>query len=133
MPIAVLKFSLDKLNVPCVLSVNGNNPKESSNIRVFSENKNEIINSSSQNISQKILNSGFYTIEYTVANLGGTSTKIDSFIVFENSIINDFWEVKLKELPVKIRKANAEKIDNQATFLFIYEKISRISKKLLYG
>ena len=86
--------------------------------------------SSSQSLSQKILNSGYYKIEYNVTNLGGTSTKIDSFIVFENSSLEDFWEVKLKNLQVKIRKSNAEKVNNQGTFLFLYDKIDRMKSQV---
>ena len=126
-PIANSIFTLDKYNVPCNLTVNGNNPKETINIQLFSENKTVIASSSSQNLNQQITKSGFYTIEYTVKNLGGTSTKIDSIIVFENSEIPNFYNVKLQELNIKIRKSDAEKKVNQSNFLlFLYKKIARM-------
>ena len=50
-PTAIMNFSLDKLVTPCVLTVNGNNLKESVSIKIISDNKTLIANSSSGVIS----------------------------------------------------------------------------------
>jgi hypothetical protein len=129
-PKASSSISFDKLSVPCTLTVTGSNPKETTSIKVFAENESIVGSSTAQSLNQIISNSGLYTIEYTVSNSAGTSTKMDTVIVFENSAVQDFYEVKLKDLPVRIRKANAEKLSNQSTFLFLYNKINRMKSQL---
>lgn len=129
-PIASSKISLDKFVVPCNLTVNGSNATETTKIRVLNENKTEIASSTSQDFSYKLSNSGLYVIEYSVSNVAGSATKIDSIIIFENSTTTDFYEVKLKELPVKIRKSNADKIANQPTFLYLFGKIDRMKSQV---
>lgn len=129
-PIASSSFTLDKYGVPCNLAVTGKNPNETISIQVFSENKTLVASSVSQNLNQQITKSGFYTIEYTVKNSVGTSIKIDSIIVFENSEVQNFYNVNLQGFTVKIRKSDADNKVNQSTLLFIHNKISRMKSQL---
>ncbi|GAA4398054.1 hypothetical protein GCM10023187_08180 [Nibrella viscosa] len=129
-PTAKFTFTVNRYNSPATLTIDGDNTGDNVSIKINLVDKGQVSTSATQKLTATLTSAGLYVIDYSASNTSGTSSKVDSLIIFENGPVASFYDVKLNGITVRARNRDVDKSTNQANFLFINQRIKRMMKQV---